>query len=300
MALTPLQNRIISEIIAHIRRENLAVGSRLTELHFANLLGTTRSPIRVAFMNLKRRKVVRFEANKGFFLAVEAASLADVAEEVSDAAQDSVYLKIAEARLNHVLPDDVMEADLIRMFGVSRSRLRKTLSRILAEGWIERRVGHGWSFLPMLDSDEAYREALFFRIPVETSGILSPKFVAPPLELRECRRRQEFLLKGGLKILTPLEIWEANAWFHETLARWSGNRFILQAVQRLARLQALVGFRQAGTPANTPTYQKSSFEQHLDILEMIEKREFSSAAALMRQHLEAARQRTPFGKARGP
>jgi DNA-binding GntR family transcriptional regulator len=299
MALTPLQKRILSEIISYVRRENLPVGARLTELQFANLLGTARSPIRAALAHLKKRKIVRFERSRGFFLLVPASSLADLADEASGSAGDPLYQSIAEGRLNHTIPDEVMESELIRMFGVTRNRLRKVLARILEEGWIERRVGHGWSFLPMLDSNEAYRESLVFRVGVETAGILSPKFHPSPSALEQCRRRQEFIYKEGLKTLTPLEVWTENAIFHETIAAWSGNRFILQAVKRLARLQGLVGSKGQGTPASIPTYQRKSFEEHVAILAKIAARDFGSAASLMRHHLEAAKDRTPFLDSRG-
>jgi len=45
--------------------------------------------------------------------------------------------------------------------------------------------------------------------------------------------------------MTAIELFESNSLFHETLAKWSGNRFIVQSVRRLDQLRRLVEYRQA-------------------------------------------------------
>ncbi|MGT2492385.1 hypothetical protein ACU4GD_22355 [Cupriavidus basilensis] len=76
--------------------------------------------------------------------------------------------KIAEDRLGGALPDLVNEADLMRQYKTARSALRNVLSRIQEEGWVERRIGHGWCFLPMIDSAQAYEESYLYRSALET------------------------------------------------------------------------------------------------------------------------------------
>lgn len=63
--------------------------------------------------------------------------------------------------------------------------------------------------------------------------------------------------------MTPQELFEANSYFHETLAACSGNRFLQQTVRRLERLRRLVEYRQAS--ARAP--RKGQAEEHLAILE---------------------------------
>jgi DNA-binding GntR family transcriptional regulator len=285
MALTTLQTRVLREIIVHARRENLSVGTHLAEAHLAQVVGTSRFPISAALAHLSELGLVKHDRNRGYFLAVPASSLASAAQEWSTAAEDPLYLKIASARQQGKLPDVVNETDLMERFGVTRAALRKVLSRIQQEGWIERRTGHGWEFLPMIDSPEAYEESYALRIAIEPAGILSPKFRIDVPTLDACRKQQEFIAREGYRSMTPIELFEANARFHETIADCSGNRFILQTVRRMDQLRRLVEYMQA--EHRLP--RKGQAEEHLAILDALATADFLRAATLMRDHLEGAR-----------
>lgn len=285
MSLTTLQTRALREIIVHARRENLPVGAHLGESHLAQVIGTSRFPVSAALAHLTELGVVTHDRNRGFFLAKPASALGDVAQEWSKAAEDPLYLEIAGARQNQQLHDVVNEAELMEQFEVSRSVLRKVLSRIQEEGWIERRTGHGWEFLPMIDSAEAYEESYALRLAIEPAGILSTKFSPDLLALNACRKQQEFIAASGFKTMTAIELFEANARFHETIAAWTGNRFILQTIKRLDQLRRLIEYRQA--ERRLP--RKEQAEEHLAILDCISQGDFLGAATKMRDHLDGAR-----------
>jgi DNA-binding GntR family transcriptional regulator len=284
-ALTPLQTRVTREILAIARREDLAVGERLAESVLAEKIGTSRTPVNVALHHLVSLGVVYYDANRGFFMARPARDVTDVAAQFFNEPDDPLYLKIAEDRLAHRLADVVTEADLMRQYEVSRSELRRVLSRMQEEGWIERQVGHGWQFMPMIDSVEAYEESYLFRAAIEPTGIMSPSFSVNRVELEELRRRQRFIADGGYLSMNSVELFEANSEFHETLAKWSGNRFIAQSVRRMDRLRRLVEYRQAR--ARKPRQEQAL--EHLAILDAIAQHDLLRAAALLRDHIEGAR-----------
>jgi len=284
-ALTPLQTRVAREILALARREDLAVDDRLAESVLAEKIGTSRTPVNVALHHLVSLGVVYYDANRGFFMAKPARDVTDVAAQFFNEPDDPLYLKIAEDRLAHRLPDDVTEADLMRQYEVSRSELRRILSRMQEEGWLERQVGHGWQFMPMIDSVEAYEESYLFRAAIEPTGVMSPTFSVNRVELEELRRRQRFIAEGGYLTMNPVELFEANSEFHETIAKWSGNRFIAQSVRRMDRLRRLVEYRQA--KARKP--RKEQALEHLAILDAIAQHDLLRAAALLRDHIEGAR-----------
>ncbi|MFL9908321.1 GntR family transcriptional regulator [Paraburkholderia sp. RL17-337-BIB-A] len=284
-ALTPLQTRVAREILALARREDLAYGDRLAESVLAEKIGTSRTPVNVALHHLVSLGVVYYDVNRGFFMAKPARDVTDVAEHFFNESDDPLYLKIAEDRLAHRLSDDVTEADLMRQYEVSRSELRRVLSRMQEEGWLERQVGHGWQFMPMIDSVEAYEESYLFRTAIEPTGILSPTFSVNRLELDELRRRQRFIADGGYLTMNSVELFEANSEFHETIAKWSGNRFIAQSVRRMDRLRRLVEYRQA--KARKP--RQGQALEHLAILDAIAQNDLLRAAALLRDHIEGAR-----------
>ncbi|MEX3937018.1 GntR family transcriptional regulator [Paraburkholderia phymatum] len=284
-ALTPLQTRVAREILALARREDLALGDRLAESLLAEKIGTSRTPVNVALHHLVSLGVVYYDANRGFFMAKPARDVTDIAAQFFNEPDDPLYLRIAEDRLAHRLPDDVTEADLMRQYEVSRSELRRVLSRMQEEGWIERQVGHGWQFMPMIDSVEAYEESYLFRAAIEPTGVMSPTFSVDRVELEELRRRQRFIAEGGYLTMNSVELFEANCEFHETIAKWSGNRFIAQSVRRMDRLRRLVEYRQAR--ARKP--RQGQALEHLAILDAIAQHDLLKAAALLRNHIEGAR-----------
>ncbi len=285
MSLTPLQIRVAREILALARRDDLGYGDRLAESVLAERIGTSRTPVNIALRHLAETGALFHDHNRGYFLAKPARELNDVAAQLFGEPDEPLYLKIAEDRLNRRLPDIVSEADLMRQYQVARSVLRKVLSVMQEEGWLERQVGPGWKFLPMIDSVEAYEESYLFRAAIEPTGILSPTFRCDMVELGELKRRQQFIVDGGYLTMTSVELFEANSELHETIAKWSGNRFIAQSVRRMDRQRRLVEYRQA--LARKP--RQGQALEHLAVLEAISKHDLLSAAALLRDHIEGAR-----------
>ncbi len=82
--------------------------------------------------------------------------------------------------------------------------------------------------------------------------------------------------------MTAVELYLANREFHETLARWSRNRFILQSVRRIDQLRRLVEYRQA--LLRPP--RRMQAQEHLAILATIARQDLPQAAGLMRAHFE--------------
>ena len=139
----------------------------------------------------------------------------------------------------------------------------------------------------MIDSVEAYEESYALRATIEPSGLLSAAFLIDGETLAACRKQQEFIAGGGYLSMTPQELFEANAQFHETLAGCSGNRFLQQTVRRLNQLRRLVEYRQASTRAP----RKGQAQEHLAILDCLERGDRLAAADQMRKHLEQARRK---------
>jgi DNA-binding GntR family transcriptional regulator len=290
-SLTALQARVVREILGHARREHLKAGAHLAESLLAERIGTSRSPVNVALRHLARIGVLAHDLNRGFFLTRDAVLLSDIVDELSAEPDDPLYLRIAEDRLARRLPDEMNETDLMRLYDTSRSTLRKVLSRIQQEGWIEKLVGHGWQFQPMIDSPEAYEESYVYRAAIEPTGLLGSSFQADPGEMAELRRQQRAIVEGGFETMTAIELFESNSQFHETLARWSGNRFIVQSVRRVDQLRRLVEYLQARTRGP----RREQAIEHLAILDAIAADDRLRAAALMRAHLDGARLRKVRG-----
>jgi len=282
----------VREIMALVRRENRKAGDPMPEVALAEAIGISRSPVQVALRHLAALGVVRQDSNRRFVLARDAKDMDEQARSLLTEPDDPLYDRIARSRQSGELPDEVSEAQLMRIFDVARSTLRKVLSRIAKEGWAEQRVGSGWTFLPMIDSPQAYEESYLFRQSIEPAALMSPWFSADRNQLAALVREQQFIVDGGYETMSPIELFEANCHFHETLAQWSGNRFALQTIQRLNQLRRLVEYRQA---AVRPARQTQA-QEHLGILAAIERQDLIEAAGLMRKHLEDARRAKVYGR----
>jgi DNA-binding GntR family transcriptional regulator len=283
--LTSLQQRVAREIVALVRREGRKAGDHLREVELAEHIGTSRSPVQVALRHLAAHGVVQQDVNRGYFMVRDAKDWGDVSAELASTPDDPLYLAIVEARRTGELPDDVSEAELMRRFNVVRGTLRKVLARISEEGWVEQNVGHGWTFMPMIDTPAAYEESYLFRQAIEPTGIMGPSFRIDPVGLATLRAEQKRIVDGGWRTMTAIELFESNSRFHETLAHWSGNRFIEQGVRRVNQQRRLIEYRQASQRKPRQTQA----QEHLLILDALAAHDVLQAAGLMRAHLEGAR-----------
>lgn len=284
--LTPLQRRAAREIIALVRREDRPAGHHLSKLALARVVGTSHNPVEGALAHLARIGVARHEKDRGYFLARDARLLGSDARKLSPADDDPLYRRILDLRLGRRLPDTLSETALIRKLGAARAPVRRALARIQQEGWIERRAGNGWAFLPLIDSVEAYEDNYEMRRIVEPAGLLSPKFAPVPEEFETLRRQQHRMANGGYRTMTAVEWVDINATFHETLARWSGNRLMHQTIRHINRLRKLLEHR---VVAGDPGLRARQAAEHLEILDAIGRGDRKKAAALMEKHLVRAR-----------
>lgn len=283
--LTLSQQKALREIVAYVRRERLPAGTHLPEWTLAKLIGTSRSPVRVALDRLVEAGVMRYDKNRGYSVEASFDKLPPEVLEQVNSADDPLYLRLADARFRGEIPESVTEADLTRILDASRGDVRKVLVRAHSEGWVEKEAGYGWRFLPMIDSLDAYDDMYSLRVAIEPAGILSPKFRPNMEELRELRREQQAILDGGHEAMTATERFESNARLHETIAAWSGNRFALQTLRRLDQMRRLAEYRQA----KQQLPRRALAQEHIDILDAIESGDFIGAASLLKRHIDAAR-----------
>jgi DNA-binding GntR family transcriptional regulator len=285
--LTGSQQKVLREIVSYVRRERLPIGTHLAEWTLANLLGTSRSPVRVALDHLVSIDVMRYEKNRGYFLLTEIESLpAPLLDEINSA-DDPLYLTLAEARFQGTVPESVTDADLTRLLSASRADIRKVLLRAQSEGWVEKEAGYGWRFLPMIDSLDAYDDMYSLRIAIEPAGILNAKFKPDMEELKALRLEQTAIAEGAFETMSAIERFKSNVRFHEAIATWSGNRYALQTLRRLDQMRRLAEYRQGAQELP----RQALAQEHLGILDAIEAGDVLGAASLMRHHVDAARRK---------
>ena len=279
---------LAAQIAELIRAENQAPHTPLREESLAARLGVSRTPIRGALKLLQKSGHVYYKENAGVFVAPGVKQRAEFKLPVQARAAHELYRRILADRGRRALGDTVSEAELLARYKVARSLLSRVLIRIHGDGFIERRRGHGWEFLPLLDSAQAIAESFRFRAIVEGAALLEPGFRADLAELARLRERHRRIVAAKAKGHTAAEFWEMNTRFHEMIAAFSGNRFILQSIEQMDRLRK---FQEFATFTGSSQALIQSCKEHIAILDAIEAGDREWASALMRRHLAEGAER---------
>jgi DNA-binding GntR family transcriptional regulator len=263
----------------HIQSRGLATGNHLSAQQLADMFGASRTPVNHALRLLVERGVLSHEPRRGYFVSVRAPGGAAPAVDEVEAA----YRSIARDRLSGALPDEVNETMLRQRYGLTKSQLQMLLSRVVQEGWIERRAGYGWAFTEMLTTRAALAETFRLRLVLEPASLLEPGYRLDPALAAECRKNEMAMLQGDLATLPVDALFDQRARFHETIVGGCGNRYFLDTIRRVNRIRRLLSYEGMG---QRDRYRKQSLE-HLAILDLIEAGRQEDAADALRRHLEA-------------
>lgn len=282
------QARLAGQIVAYIRTKALPTGSHLPEQALSRRFHVSRTPVRAALSLLADQGVIEHRRNRGYFTRQDASGL-DAAT-VPESDEERIYLRIANDRMTRELPDQVSEADLLRRYGAARSVLSRALQRLVREGLVEKRPGRGWTFAPVLDSEEAHDASYRFRLAIEPAALLEPGFKLDEARAARSRAAQEALVSGSYQEITAIDLFEINAEFHELLADASGNQFFLQAVKQQNRLRRFVNYQWIYGPERAI----ETCREHIAIMDALESGDRFWASNLMRRHLEVSSVLKPY------
>lgn len=265
------------------RERDLPAGAHLTERALAEAFHVSRSPVREALRLLESMGVVEAHPQRGCFLREPGAALDAARRRLTHRFDEAPYLRIAADRLAGTLPERVTEAQLLRRYGVSRGDLAAMLTRMAEEGWITRRQGYGWTFLPVLASAQAHHQGYRFRAALEPAALLEPTYEVDRPAFARRRAEQRGLVEGRIGEVSPAELFGLGAVFHETIVGCSGNPLFLESLQRLNRLRRLIEYR---AMVETERFVAQARE-HLELLDLLEGGDQAGAAELLRRHLDA-------------
>lgn len=279
---SPLQLELAGQIAELIRDEEMPADTALREESLAARFGVSRSPVRAALQVLRRAGHVYYKENAGVFVAPGAHAKPAFRVPAAAATAEALYHKVLADRARAALADTVSEAELLARYKVSRSLLGKVLLRLNREGLAERRKGHGWQFQPTLDTPEAIAESFRFRTLVECGGLLDPGFRSDPDELARLREAHQRFIDSRPAQRSATEFFAMNLRFHETLAEFSRNRFVLQSVQQMNRLRK---FQEFASFHEDSAGLAQSCREHMAILDAVAAGDREWAAAQMRKHL---------------
>lgn len=283
-----LHAQLANQVLEYIASHRLPEGTHLPEPELCKRFHVSRTPIRGALRLLCGQGYLEHIPHRGYF-TVDGAAQAEH-DELPESEEESLYLEIAEDRINQRLPARNSEADLLRRYPVPRGVLVRVLQRLLREGLVEKRPGRGWMFTPVLDSKRMHDESYRFRLAVEPLALLEPTFRLIEDGAAHCADKHRRILDGTVRQITPIELFEMNAEFHELLAASSGNRFFLQAIQQQNRLRRFVNYHWTYGPERVI----ETCREHMAVLEALRDGDMPWAASLLRRHLQVSSAVSPY------
>jgi DNA-binding GntR family transcriptional regulator len=279
-----VRQAVVPELVRRIHQslhdENVAPGTHITAQELAVKFGASRWTVSKAFEQLAAQGVMAHQKDAGYRVA-QSVELPP-ADSIDSALP--VYFRLAEDRLNGDLPEQVTEVYLRKRYLLTQANLNALLHRVASEGWIQRRAGYGWTFTAILNTPEALEQIYRLRLAIEPAALLEPKFHMPADDIRRLRRMNEGILMGHAQTLAPDALYERGVSFHESIAKASGNPFILDALRRINSLRRLLIYRSMG---RRDRFQGQS-QGHLQILDLIEKGDYVAAAAALKEHIQGA------------
>jgi DNA-binding GntR family transcriptional regulator len=289
-----LQVSTAGGLLKLIREDDIQAGERLGEEALAARLGVSRTSIRGALRILETRNIVESKPRYGYRLRIASRQI-EAGTELPASPDEKLYMLIARDRLAGALPESVTETDLMRRFGVGRHQVLAALALLSEEGIVHRGNGREWRFREVLKSRRAREESYEFRLMLEPTALLLPTFRINKPELLRMRELQNSLLKPSANRVSSREVFQTDASFHELLASFSGNSFVLSSIRQQNRLRRLLEYQSYPDASRVRAWCL----EHISVIDALLDGNQHLAARHLTKHLENARLVPPAKKANG-
>jgi DNA-binding GntR family transcriptional regulator len=287
---SPSRFLLANQILDFARNARFEAGHHLREQQLGDMLGVSRTPIRAALVLLAEKGIVEGRHNQGFVLLKPFDALHHIEIEVPATVDQGLYEQIVKDRLAGTIPSSLTQSEVADRYGVDRTVTLRTLSRLAEDGIIARNKGHGWTFLPTLDSSVALRSSYDFRLAIEPASFLLKTFTVNSAALERSHLQHVYLLNhSDIASVSKAQLFNTDAAFHEMFVEFSGNVFFLQSVQQQNRLRRLLEF--GGYFASRRV--RAWCQEHLSIIQAVRSNDLAGAAELMRHHLSRAYETAP-------
>lgn len=271
-----LQSELARRILRSLKEQNAQPGHRLVEMDLCASLGVSRTPVRGALRLLADDGVIATHEGRGYVLAKP---VHEAPQESNEDAQDErLFAALSEARAKHKLSDQISQQELVRRFNAPLSVVIRVLRHLAELGLVERKPGNGWAFY---SDTSVLNESYAFRRALEPQMLQQPGFRLDRAWAERARAVHEKLRKKAWRPGDGAAFHEINADFHEQLARCSGNRTMLKAIQHQLQLRRFL----SGQWDYPMEQVHGAIDDHLEILAALEAGYADKAAALMLHHL---------------
>nr|WP_217345583.1 GntR family transcriptional regulator [Noviherbaspirillum sp. L7-7A]MBV0879884.1 GntR family transcriptional regulator [Noviherbaspirillum sp. L7-7A] len=201
--------------------------------------------------------------------------------EANISAEERMYLEIYDAIMEHRLPagTKMAEQTLGEIYGLARHHVRKVLGRLAADGLVDLEPNRG-AFIASPDAQEAH-DMFDLRQTLEQSVVQKLAQQAGPEDFARLRQMIADERNAYMQGNRPLWV-RLSADFHIALARLSGNALVVDILRRLVSRTTLL----ISTADALAGQQPCSFDEHLAVVDALERKDCTRAQQEMARHLD--------------
>ncbi len=192
--------------------------------------------------------------------------------------KDAIYAAIVNRMLDGKYTDNfrLIEADVARQFGVSRTPIREILRELEKDG-VVRILPHRGALVKSLTADDV-EEIYEIRKRLE---VLALEIAVPLMSLNtlgELKRTMRTLAKSG----KPSDISRADSELHNYIIISSGRERLIGMLNQLMRI--MQGLRLRGN--SDPAEARRALSEHMRILDALLRRDTKEATVCLIDHIE--------------
>jgi DNA-binding GntR family transcriptional regulator len=287
--------KLARKIVEYTLERSMRPGDHLPETTLSEACGVSRTPIRSALRLLEMNGIVQRREEGGYFLdhAPEEAGVSGMSQ--LEEMEDSLAARILSDRAERRITDVQSVSALVRRYAAPRSAVLNALKILSADGVVAQLPGRAWAFQPLLDTPNSLAESLSFRLALEPQAILAPGFEMDSQKSGLLRQQMEDFLGRSDGHMSSVAFLHLDCAFHSLIAESSGNRFIRGTLLAHQRLRLTTQ-----KDHTIPDFRlRQSLEEHLDILDSLERMQHQLAADQMVLHLRRSQIRKPQAANRG-
>jgi DNA-binding GntR family transcriptional regulator len=281
-----LQADLAARILRMLKEQGAGPGHHLVELDLCRHFDVSRTPVRGALKLLAEQGTVEARANRGYVLRGPVTQAPDIeVANPEDEEDHRLFIAIAEARNQGRMPDQCSQLEVARLFDAKLPTVVRVLRQLAELGLVERKPGNGWSFTLPINSGQARLDSYAFRSIIEPAGLLESTFELDREWMDRSRSEHLAFRKRKWRDTLAVELFALNTDFHEQIARCSGNRYFLDAVQRQNKLRSFMNIQWVNGAGRVV----DSIDEHLGIMDALDGGDKQAAHDLMKAHLVKAR-----------
>jgi DNA-binding GntR family transcriptional regulator len=193
---------------------------------------------------------------------------------------EQVYIDLKNSIITHQIPPGsrINEVELAEQFEVSPTPIREALSKLRGDGLVQYRGWQG-ACVVELKLNDIYH---LFDIRCELE-CLALKEAAPSVEISELKLLKSFLMKykdrNDFKGRN-----EANEKFHNFFIEKSGNLWLKRMLDEIKDILLMIRY-----PLSEVRPGADSHNQHLQIIECLERKDIDSARVMMAKHIDSVK-----------